>query len=31
MLGVKGDWLAEVAIRLSRFDEPLAEFEVEIK
>lgn len=31
MLGVKGDWLAEVAIRLSRFEQPIAEFEVEIK
>lgn len=31
MLGVKGDWLADVAIRLSRFDEPIAEFEVEVR
>ena len=31
MLGVKGDWQANVAIRLSRFDEPIATFEVEIK
>lgn len=30
MLGVKGRWLASVAIRLSRFEEPIAEFEVDI-
>ena len=31
MLGVQGEWRAEVAIRLSEFDEPIAEFEVEVK
>jgi copper transport protein len=31
MLGVKGEWLADVAIRLSRFDEPIAEFEVNVR
>ena len=31
MLGVKGDWQATVAMRLSRFDEPVATFEVEIE
>ena len=31
MLGVKGEWQANVAIRLSRFDEPVATFGVEIK
>jgi copper transport protein len=31
MLGVRGEWLGSAAIRLSRFEEPLAEFEFEIK
>lgn len=31
MLGVKGDWLAEAAIRLSQFEEPIAEFEIEVR
>jgi copper transport protein len=31
MLGVKGEWLADVAIRLSRFDEPIAEFKVDVR
>ncbi|HMT04888.1 MAG TPA: copper resistance protein CopC [Solirubrobacterales bacterium] len=31
MLGVKGDWQATVAMRLSRFDEPTATFKVEIE
>jgi len=31
MLGVKGQWLADVAIRLSRFDEPIAEFKVDVR
>ncbi len=31
MLGVQGEWLADVAIRLSRFDEPIAEFKVDVK
>jgi len=31
MLGIKGEWLADVAIRLSRFDEPIAEFKVDVK
>ena len=31
MLGVKGEWLADVAIRLSQFEEPIAEFKVEVK
>ena len=30
-LAVKGDWRAEAAVRLSRFDEQLAEFEVPVK
>lgn len=31
MLGVKGDWRADAAIRISEFEEPIAEFEVEVK
>jgi copper transport protein len=31
MLGVQGEWRAEAAIRLSEFDEPIAEFEVDVK
>ena len=30
-LGVKGEWRADAAIRLSEFDEPIAEFEVKIR
>jgi len=31
MLGVKGEWLADVAIRLSQFEEPIAEFKVDVE
>ncbi|MGA7395847.1 MAG: copper resistance protein CopC [Solirubrobacterales bacterium] len=31
MLAVKGDWLAQAAVRFSRFDEQLVEFEVPIR
>lgn len=31
MLGVKGEWRADVAIRLSEFDEPIAEFTVDVR
>lgn len=31
MLGVRGEWLASAAVRLSRFEEPLAEFRFDIK
>lgn len=31
MLGVKGKWLGEVAIRVSQFEEPIAEFELEVR
>ncbi|MCB8915311.1 MAG: CopD family protein [Thermoleophilales bacterium] len=31
MLGVKGEWQAEVAIRLSEFEEPIAGFKVDVR